>query len=721
MMKKKKLICASLALLLAGCSTTQKTTMEDLYSNISLDAGFDTVLYYQEYNSDTEASKAHFEEVVSLFSHYNELFDIYNDYEGVANIKTINDFAGVSPVVVDPVIIEMLNEAKSFSTMSNDEFDVTIGSLLKVWHNYREEGQALNEEGKEKTYTSRQSRLTQLDEQKLSERDPDLCEETPLLHQYAQSAKRHEKGGERKAERRRLGQQSHTPRRHLEESRQKRGQRFRQSERRERVGQDAPEGVEKRDGAAHREHGKDGGSKRLRKRLRKRDRLEGIRVFLPLRMLLRKSCAPIVILCKPVITVCALVYVPCAPMSAAEDERDCKNPDDVCAEEEPTEGGTARHGRACDADEKGRQEYQRKIYVCAGQRGNAVIAARNKQGDIVWSWHIWVTENDPGNVSSAILYTTYAWNEEGIKTGIRVPGYDIMPCNLGALRYEPDGNADASDTYGMLYQWGRKDPFPPAYSGNDGADYTDERAGVHYGNDNKTPVGKTTGEDNAKLFHSLPGAQITEDKLPDPVGFTVKNPTVFMCGTKEAKTGTAVNSSTYYQNGGDWTWNHDDKLWGGLKPGAEGMKCYTIPGVSGVHIYDNYGDQKTIFDPCPSGWRVPPGELWLGFTKTGLNPATMSDINTSGAKSSGMYMYMAAWRSGPLSYFPTQGTRVANGGIMREGVCGNYHNATTDLNNRVNILHIHNAANLFHIFETTYYMYYVKAVAGPVRCVRDHK
>ena len=149
MMKKKKLICASLALLLAGCSTTQKATMEDLYSNISLDAGFDTVLYYQEYNSDTEASKAHFEEVVSLFSHYNELFDIYNDYEGVANIKTINDFAGVSPVVVDPVIIEMLNEAKSFSTLSNDEFDITIGSLLKVWHNYREEGQALNEEGKD--------------------------------------------------------------------------------------------------------------------------------------------------------------------------------------------------------------------------------------------------------------------------------------------------------------------------------------------------------------------------------------------------------------------------------------------------------------------------------------------------------------------------------------------------------------------------------------------
>lgn len=148
MMKNKCLICASLSLLLAGCATTQKTTMEDLYSNISLDAGFDTVLYYQEYNADAEASKAHFEEAVSLFSHYNELFDIYNDYEGVANIKTINDFAGISPVVVDPAIIEMLNEAKTFTEMSDEEFDVTIGSLLKVWHNYREEGQALNEEGK---------------------------------------------------------------------------------------------------------------------------------------------------------------------------------------------------------------------------------------------------------------------------------------------------------------------------------------------------------------------------------------------------------------------------------------------------------------------------------------------------------------------------------------------------------------------------------------------
>lgn len=84
-------------------------------------------------------------------------------------------------------------------------------------------------------------------------------------------------------------------------------------------------------------------------------------------------------------------------------------------------------------------------------------------------------------------------------------------------------------------------------------------------------------------------------------------------------------------------------------------------------------------------------------------------------------MYMTDWREGPVSYFPVQGTRVGDGGIMRVNSCGNYHNATTDLNDRVNILHIHNVWNLFHIFETQFYMYYVKSTAGPIRCVRDHK
>lgn len=151
-MKKEILTLCCLSLTLAGCAgkTSAPAGSSDttLYSNVSTDAGFDTVFYYQEYNDDRTASETHFNEAVSLFTHYNDLFDIYNSYDGMNNLKTINDNAGIKPVKVDPDIIDMLNMAKQFYTWSEGEFDITIGSLLNVWHTYREEGIKLNEEGK---------------------------------------------------------------------------------------------------------------------------------------------------------------------------------------------------------------------------------------------------------------------------------------------------------------------------------------------------------------------------------------------------------------------------------------------------------------------------------------------------------------------------------------------------------------------------------------------
>lgn len=148
-MKKRYIVTAVLALALTGCSQApKKAEKEDLYSNVSTDAGFDTVFYYQEYNADRSAAEEHFQEAVSMFSHYNALFDIYNDYEGIHNIKMINDNVGKQAVEVEEDVIEMLEEAKHFYTISDDEFDVTMGSLLHVWHNYREDGISLNADGK---------------------------------------------------------------------------------------------------------------------------------------------------------------------------------------------------------------------------------------------------------------------------------------------------------------------------------------------------------------------------------------------------------------------------------------------------------------------------------------------------------------------------------------------------------------------------------------------
>lgn len=146
-----------------------------------------------------------------------------------------------------------------------------------------------------------------------------------------------------------------------------------------------------------------------------------------------------------------------------------------------------------------------------------------------------------------------------------------------------------------------------------------------------------------------------------------------------------------------------------------------------MYIYMIIMDLQNDFDPCPYGWRTAPGELWLGFTKTGLNPTNWDQVNNypkPGWTPSwwGTYIYMQSWKGengSGYTYFPNQGTRVGDGYGMRVGTCGNYHNATTDSGNRVNILHIHNTARLFHIFEFEFPMYYVKSVAGPIRCVRD--
>lgn len=79
------------------------------------------------------------------------------------------------------------------------------------------------------------------------------------------------------------------------------------------------------------------------------------------------------------------------------------------------------------------------VYFTAVADGNAVIAVKDAGGNILWSWHIWVTGYDPNNE-----YDTWCI------------GVKMMNRNLGALSKEPE---DGALTHGLLYQWGRKDPF----------------------------------------------------------------------------------------------------------------------------------------------------------------------------------------------------------------------------------------------------------------------
>ncbi|MGM9940420.1 MAG: FAD:protein FMN transferase [Bulleidia sp.] len=134
--------------LLGGC-TREKTSSARItsYSNTSIDEVFDTVYSYTEYTDSTETGKKHYNDSLELLEYCNQLFDIYNSYDGINNLKTINDNAGIQPVEVDPLIIDLLDKAKEFHDISEGEFDITEGSLLQVWHRYREAGIALNQDG----------------------------------------------------------------------------------------------------------------------------------------------------------------------------------------------------------------------------------------------------------------------------------------------------------------------------------------------------------------------------------------------------------------------------------------------------------------------------------------------------------------------------------------------------------------------------------------------
>ena len=146
MIKLKKILCLLLALaMLTSCTKKEEYTV---YKNLSLTAGFDTFIEIQIATTSEEKFNNYYEDLLKEFSYYNQLFDIYHTYDGINNLKTINDSAGIAAVVVDQKIIDMLTLCKEFYELTDHEFDITMGPVLKIWHQYREAGIMSNAEGK---------------------------------------------------------------------------------------------------------------------------------------------------------------------------------------------------------------------------------------------------------------------------------------------------------------------------------------------------------------------------------------------------------------------------------------------------------------------------------------------------------------------------------------------------------------------------------------------
>ena len=156
------------------------------------------------------------------------------------------------------------------------------------------------------------------------------------------------------------------------------------------------------------------------------------------------------------------------------------------------------------------------------KEGNAVIAAKDSDGTILWSWHIWLTDEPQGQEY---------YNNAGT----------MMDRNLGATSATP-GDVGA---LGLLYQWGRKDPFLGSSS--------------------------ISSLIRAKSTVTWP-SYVKSNSSNGTIEYATVHPTTFI------------------------TYNSSNKDW-----------YYTGSSSTDDTRWTTSNSNKSIYDPCPVGWRVPDG------------------------------------------------------------------------------------------------------------------
>ena len=145
----KRVVCFVLSLalcatLLAGCGQEVASASQDpelagyeRYTVTWFDV-FDTVTTVIGYAASQEEWDSQMEALHSDLVEYHQLYDIYHTYSGVTNLRDVNDRAGQEPVEVDGRIMGLLTEAKEMCETTGGKMNVVFGTVLKIWHNYRE-------------------------------------------------------------------------------------------------------------------------------------------------------------------------------------------------------------------------------------------------------------------------------------------------------------------------------------------------------------------------------------------------------------------------------------------------------------------------------------------------------------------------------------------------------------------------------------------------------
>lgn len=127
------LLCLLLALSVIGCAPLSAVPQTITWLDV-----FDTVTNLTVYGVEAEAFAEEAQRLHDRLVYYHQLFDIYHTYDGVNNLKTVNDAAGGQPVAVAEPILDLLEYSKEAYTLTDGRVNVLFGPVLKLWHDSRE-------------------------------------------------------------------------------------------------------------------------------------------------------------------------------------------------------------------------------------------------------------------------------------------------------------------------------------------------------------------------------------------------------------------------------------------------------------------------------------------------------------------------------------------------------------------------------------------------------
>ena len=139
-MKRKIYIVLVIALLIGTLSACNRGPQYERYSS-NFFGTFDTVTQVIGYTQSEEEFSQYMSIIQEEMTELHQLYDIYNKYEGINNLKTINDNAGIEPVQVDDRIIDLILLSKEWYGLTNGKMNIAMGPVLRIWSAYREDAE----------------------------------------------------------------------------------------------------------------------------------------------------------------------------------------------------------------------------------------------------------------------------------------------------------------------------------------------------------------------------------------------------------------------------------------------------------------------------------------------------------------------------------------------------------------------------------------------------